>query len=83
LDEHGFVTDFGDLAPFGDYLKTTFDHRLINDQVDFHPTSELLAAHFGRWFVDKLEPLLNGRLVSMQVSETSSSGAMWTRRPAA
>ncbi|MGH3963979.1 MAG: 6-carboxytetrahydropterin synthase [Pseudonocardiaceae bacterium] len=31
LDEFGFVTDFGDLAPFGDYLKSTLDHRLIND----------------------------------------------------
>ncbi|MGH3930102.1 MAG: 6-carboxytetrahydropterin synthase, partial [Pseudonocardiaceae bacterium] len=46
LNEYGFVTDFGDLAPFGDYLKSAFDHRLINDQVDFHPTSELLAFHF-------------------------------------
>lgn len=25
LDEYGFVTDFGDLAPFGDYLTTAFD----------------------------------------------------------
>lgn len=80
LDEHGFVTDFGDLAPFGEYLTTTFDHRLINDQVDFHPTSELLAAHFGGWFIDNLEPHLHGRLVSVQVSETSSSHATWTRR---
>lgn len=79
LDEHGFVTDFGDLAPFGAYLKNTFDHRLLNDQVDFHPTSELLAEHLGRWFVDNVEAHLHGRLVSVQVSETPSSAAQWER----
>lgn len=79
LDEYGFVTDFGDLAPFGDYVKANFDHRLLNDQVNFHPTSELLAAHFGRWFIDNVEPHVHGRLVSVEVSETSSSAARWGR----
>ncbi|MGH3798352.1 MAG: 6-pyruvoyl trahydropterin synthase family protein [Pseudonocardiaceae bacterium] len=79
LDEYGFVTDFGDLAPFGAYLKNTFDHRRLNDQVDFHPTSELLAEHLGHWFVDNVEGYLHGRLVSVQVSETSSSSARWER----
>lgn len=83
LDEHGFVTDFGDLAPFGDFLTASFDHRLINDLVDFHPTSELLAVHFGHWIIDNLEPHLHGRLVSVQVSETASSSATWTRSAAA
>ncbi|MGH3916114.1 MAG: 6-pyruvoyl trahydropterin synthase family protein [Pseudonocardiaceae bacterium] len=82
LNEYGFVTDFGDLAPFGDYLKATFDHRLINDQVDFHPTSELLAFHFGRWFIDNLEPHIHGRLVSVRVSETLTSSALWERADA-
>jgi 6-pyruvoyltetrahydropterin/6-carboxytetrahydropterin synthase len=79
LNEYGFVTDFSDLAPFNDYLKTTFDHRLLNDQVDFHPTSELLAAHCGRWFIDNVEPQVQGRLVSVEVSETASSSAQWKR----
>lgn len=79
LDEHGFVTDFGDLAPFDLYLKNTFDHRRLNDQVDFHPSSELLAQHLGNWFIDNLEPHLHGRLVSVQVSETPSSSARWER----
>lgn len=48
LDPSGFVTDFGELAVFGDYLKSTFDHALLNDVVDFPPTSELLACHLGR-----------------------------------
>jgi 6-pyruvoyl-tetrahydropterin synthase len=32
--QHGFVTDFGNLAPFGNYLKTTFDHRRINQVLE-------------------------------------------------
>jgi 6-pyruvoyltetrahydropterin/6-carboxytetrahydropterin synthase len=82
LDEYGFATDFGGLAPFGDYLTTAFDHRLINDQVDFHPTSELLAYHLGRWFIDNLEPGLHGRLVSVRVAETRLSAALWERHDA-
>lgn len=79
LDEYGFVTDFGELAAFGDYLKTTFDHRLINDQVSFHPTSERLAHHLGRWIIDNLEPHVHGRLVSVRVAETPTSSALWER----
>lgn len=79
LDQYGFVTDFGDLAPFGDYLKTTFDHRLINDVVDFHPTSELFAYHLGCWFIDNIEPYIHGRLVSVRVAETRLSSALWER----
>lgn len=47
LDEHGFVTHFGEFASFGDYLKSTFDPRLLNDVIDFHPTSELFAYYVG------------------------------------
>ena len=79
LDEFGFVTDFGDLAPFGDYLKSALDHRLINDQVDFHPTCELLAYHLGRWFIDNVEPGIHGQLVSVRVAETRLSSALWER----
>ncbi len=73
------MTDFGDLAPFGEYLATTLDHRLINDRVDIHPTSELLAFHFGRWFIDNVEPNIHGQLVSVRVSETPTSSALWER----
>lgn len=79
LDPHGFVTDFGDLAPFRDYLASTFDHRFVNDQVDFHPTCELLAEHLGCWFIGHVEPGIHGRLVSMTVSETQTSSATWHR----
>ncbi len=79
LDEYGFITDFGELAPFGGYLTTALDHRLLNDRIDMHPTSELLAWHLGQWFIDNVEPKIHGRLVSVQVSETNSSSALWER----
>lgn len=79
LDGNGFVTDFGELAPFGEFLANTFDHRVLNEVVSFHPTSELLAQHLGQWFIEHLEPNIHGRLVSMQVSETETSYAVWER----
>ncbi|MEV6525029.1 6-carboxytetrahydropterin synthase [Longispora sp. NPDC051575] len=71
----GFVTDFADLAPFKAYLDTTVDHKDLNTVFDFEPTSELLAAHFADWFVENVQPHISGRLVSMSVSETTTSWA--------
>lgn len=79
LDGFGFVTDFADLAPFAEYLRAELDHRLLNDRLDVHPTSELLAWHLGCWFITHLEPALPGRLVSVRVSETPTSSALWER----
>lgn len=80
LDEHGFVTDFASLSPLNEYLQGVFDHRHLNDVVDFAPTSELLARHLGCWFIANVEPVLgDARLVSMTVSETSHSAASWER----
>lgn len=75
LVEPGFVTDFGDLAPFKIYLDETFDHRHLNDVLVAAPTSENLAAHLARWFIENLESELPGRLLMVRVSETSSSWA--------
>lgn len=65
----------GDLSPLGDYLAATFDHRLLNEQVGFHPTSELLAGHLAKWFRDNIESAMPVTLVAMVVSETSSTSA--------
>lgn len=49
LDPNGFVIDFGDLDPFGDYIKETMDHRHLNDIMgDLSPTAENLA----KWLFD-------------------------------
>jgi 6-pyruvoyl-tetrahydropterin synthase len=65
----------GDLSSLGDYLDKTFDHRLLNDQVDFHPTSELLASHLAEWFQDNIESVMPITLVAMVVSETPTTSA--------
>lgn len=63
------------LAAFGSYLNSRFDHRLLNDQVDFHPTSELLAAHLADWFEDNVASAMPVTLVDVVVSETASTSA--------
>jgi 6-pyruvoyl-tetrahydropterin synthase len=67
----------GDLSPLGDYLAETFDHRLLNEQVTFHPTSELLAGHLAEWFGDNIESALPITLVAMEVSETATTSARY------
>lgn len=71
--------DSGDLSSFSDYIATTFDHRLINDCVDFHPTSELLAHHLASWFQKNVETVVPITLTALEVSETPSSSARWDR----
>jgi hypothetical protein len=51
----------GDLSSLGDYLAATFDHRLLNEQVTFHPTSELLAGHFAECPAGRRDPAALGR----------------------
>jgi 6-pyruvoyltetrahydropterin/6-carboxytetrahydropterin synthase len=77
LSGPGFVADFADLAPFGQYLKDQLDHRMLNEVLDFEPTSERLAQHFAEWLQDVLEPVVEGWLKAVRVSETASSWAQF------
>ncbi|MEV4709598.1 6-carboxytetrahydropterin synthase [Actinoplanes sp. NPDC049316] len=76
----GFVTDFGELAPFKAHLDETYDHRHLNEVMQPAPTSENLAEVLAQWFIEKLEPEIPGRLLAVRVSETPSSWAEY--RPA-
>lgn len=51
LNEHGFILDYGELKPLKQYLDDHFDHRHLNDVVDFIPTAENLAKHLYEWCV--------------------------------
>ncbi|WP_080636112.1 6-carboxytetrahydropterin synthase QueD [Salinispora mooreana] len=77
LAEPGFVTDFGDLDPFKQYIKSNFDHRYLNDVLgeDVPPTSEQLARHLAHWLENHLTDSVGGRLTAVRVSETPSSWA--------
>lgn len=47
LNEHGFVRDYHELAPFKRYIDDCFDHRHLNDVLGHdQSTAETLARHF-------------------------------------
>lgn len=79
LVKPGFVTDFGDLAPFKRYIKARLDHKDLNEVLEIAPTSELLAWHLAGWFIEHLEPQLPGRLTAVRISETATSWAEYER----
>ncbi|MFF6815219.1 6-pyruvoyl tetrahydropterin synthase family protein [Streptomyces sp. NPDC012403] len=75
LEEPGFVTDFGALAPFKGFLDAELDHHNLHEIVPFEPTSERLAQFLAGWVVQNLQPTIPGRLVAVLVRETGSSWA--------
>ncbi|WP_327370748.1 6-pyruvoyl trahydropterin synthase family protein [Streptomyces sp. NBC_01217] len=75
LEEPGFVTDFGALAPFKEFLNTELDHHNLHEILPFEPTSERLAQFLAGWFIQNLQPAIPGRLFAVLVRETQSSWA--------
>ena len=77
LGNAGFVADFADLKPFGEYLDTRFDHRCLNDILG-QPTSENLAEHLYYWAVSNLPLPPNAVLDRVRVHETAKTWAEYT-----
>ncbi|MGW6391660.1 6-pyruvoyl trahydropterin synthase family protein [Streptomyces sp. NPDC055103] len=75
LQGPGFVTDFGDLAPFKRYLDNELDHHNLHEVLDFEPTSELLAQHLAGWIITNMPPEIAGQLAAVRVRETQRSWA--------
>ena len=49
LNADGFVRDYGELKPLKTYIDETFDHRHLNDVLDFVSTGENMARHLYEW----------------------------------
>ena len=46
LNDVGFVVDYNELQRFRELIRERYDHRHLNDLVDFQPSAERLAQHF-------------------------------------
>lgn len=78
LNPVGFVVDFGELSTIRDYIDDTFDHRHLNDVVDFNPTAENLARHLAGHTSTALAGKIHGPFdVSVSVSETPKTWATY------
>lgn len=65
LNDHGFVVDYGELAPFKSWIDAEWDHRHIGAY-----TAEQLAFHFYTWAV-----LRWPQVAAVRVSETPKTWA--------
>lgn len=78
LDEHGFVVDYGDLAPLKEYIDSTLDHRHLNDALDMvNPTAEKIAEHL----FDLCIEWWPGKVAEVKVSETEKTWASYAVKP--
>ncbi|MFC9585826.1 6-pyruvoyl tetrahydropterin synthase family protein [Streptomyces yangpuensis] len=75
LQGPGFVSDFGDLSPFKQYLDSELDHHNLHEVLDFEPTAELLAQYLAGWFIENMPPRIAGQLTAVRVRETQRSWA--------
>jgi 6-pyruvoyltetrahydropterin/6-carboxytetrahydropterin synthase len=72
--QNGWVMDYGDFKPFGDWLDAYVDHTNLNDQ--WQPsTAEVLAAAFAARFIGLVDIPDNARLHSVTVKETPKTYA--------
>jgi 6-pyruvoyltetrahydropterin/6-carboxytetrahydropterin synthase len=76
-DSRGMVKDYGELEPFAEYVKSRFDHRFINEEVDFNPTAENLARHFYFWIQGEHG---DWPLLAVRVRETEKTAALYCPR---
>jgi len=73
LNPHGFVCDYGDLQPIGDWIKTDLDHHHLNDLMEM-PTCENLASEiFFRWHT------VYPNLERVRVSESPTTWGEYSR----
>lgn len=70
VDDTGFVRDFGELRLFKAFIDSEWDHRHLNDVLDFNPTAENMA----RYIYDRFSQVWP-ELSAVRVQETETSWA--------
>lgn len=71
LNAHGFVRDYGELAPLKAWIDDTFDHRHLNEVLaDDMVTAEKLAKHIFDWCAARWP-----ETAAVRVSETPKTWA--------
>lgn len=75
LDDRGFVVDYGDLKPFGDYIDQNFDHKDLNEVLPCPTTAENIAKHL----YDVAWKLWHDVSITVRVSETARTWAEYSQ----
>lgn len=73
LNQVGFVMDLKELKPLKDFLDEHFDHRHLNDVLDFQTSAENIAHYLYQWAKARW-PVV----VAVRVSETPKSWAEYS-----
>lgn len=82
-DHRGIVVDFGDIKQIvNEQIIGKYDHRFLNDLMEFNTTAENMVVHFFEIIDSYLQQLTNAtpvRLVRCRLYETPSCYAELTR----
>lgn len=76
LDAVGMVLDYHNLDPVKKWIDETFDHKHLNDVLDFNPTAENMARYFFDYIHDNLGLV---HLSAVSVKETPKTIATYRR----
>jgi 6-pyruvoyltetrahydropterin/6-carboxytetrahydropterin synthase len=71
----GFVADYAELAPVGDYLKRELDHRDLNALFTFDTTTDALAQRITAWFLANMPAERGKQLHAVHVDIGASAVA--------
>src|SRR5262249_36849246 len=63
----GFVADYAELKPFGEYLERELDHRDLDLVFTVDTTTDALAAHLTAWFLANMPAELGKQLQEVRM----------------
>jgi len=72
LDATGFIIDYFDIKPIKDYIDAEWDHRMLNEVLDFNPTVENMVYFLYHRFKEQFP-----QLSAIELRETPSTFARY------